>query len=467
MAFMEPGKVMTKDDAAEYLRSQQSYINAFEQINRDYEQGLRQIDKGYDDANLNYGLSRLNLGRNMMEEFRGLSNDLLQSRFSIMSSNIGQGFKEKSMSDLERAMTGAYDAYIQNYTNNLASVENAYLSSRNQLAADKQNLQANIASQYSSLDAGINNEAQLWSDLTNSPYAYLQYLDENVEGLAINPNFSKYYDISYEGGSPVYTLKNKEKLDSEFYDGNTLTDAGIDFYNQMMYGTGDLETSFNDWLYGTNKELYDWAYSTDVGGVSNRDTVFNAWDDRFKNVTSEGNYKSVSIDTPNDFDKVKTANVVYNNKDFGEVTRYQGNQTINIMNGLTLKGADIDDIREGKSENFRATYEDKNGNNRVYKMKINKDGAVADDNILADIAKNVGKIETGKIYTYGSKAYLSDVKDGTTVLREIEFRDKKSSDAFWGTLNNEEVMNTPDTKNIESSTEKLKNFGKGKSISAT
>lgn len=434
--------ILTKSGAQEYLRNLKTFKNLYSDIENQYNQQATQLT---DAARISsnqlgsfYGLDRISAG----SQYQGNMNDVIanaaQSRANIFSAStsMGSGARNQSMSDLERATAAAYDVYAKNLGSSI-------LGFNQNLTSDKINLETNLATSINELeqqkyksnnevDKLIDEEAVNYANIWNAPMEYLQTLVEKGIITHDNPAFSKFFDVTYVNGSPEYSLKTDKWFESNFYEldnagnyTNRLSDTGKDFYRQMLYGTSDINgvPSFESWLKDKDQNLWEWASSASYDDKYSRnlEAVFGGAD------IDVNDQKYVARDL--DAYKIGTTPEVYNSTYFGEVERYKGNETINVMNDLTLSNANLEDIGNDEAESFSASWTDKGGNIYAYDFKVKKDAEKASDDIINDIVSKVKNIENGKIYTYGDKVYIATVTDNKITMRELTIT--KNADTFW------------------------------------
>lgn len=441
----EPGMVMSESDAAEYLKGTKRYTSAYEQLNNmdtsilnQYNSGVSELHDIADSQKQNlftqYGTNRYFLG----SDFSNNADKAFQTaqlKESVMNPQLSAGMRGSLQSDLEKATTAAYDSYIKNYYQNRMNLDANLQSGRsdieNQLAqgigtlkSETQSRRADVQKSRDLLDQQLLGEAAIWGQLFEAPEQYLRYLvDEGIINET-SAEFGKFFIPTYENGEESFNLMTDDAWDAMMYENGELTQAGKDFYQQILMGTDNIEgvPGFNAWLNTTNPDLYSYY-------LSNGNEVFGQAD------IDLSPYKG---DKTKVYDKPQPDDTFTDSKDFGTVRRFTGDAgDINIFDSLKLSGANFGNISDDKSENFTAKYTDEDGVVRKYDMKISKNATLATDDILKDIRERTGSIEDGKLYEYSGILYLAENKDGTVKLREVTFRDDKSRNAFFDTLGNE------------------------------
>lgn len=442
MGYKEPGIIMTKNDAADYLRSTSNVAGAYKNLENQLATGANQIQQSYlankQIVGQNFGQNAYDVGVDLASSMETAFANVANQRYNLMTTNVGQGTLALGNSDIERAASAAYDNYIRNYTANRQSVNSQLsqdLTNLNKDAASAlQTLQNNVQTQMSSLDKMVDEEAANYSALYNSPMEYLQWLAKEQLINESDANFGKYFTANFKDGQTSYSLRDKQWFDDNFYaldaSGNrVLSQAGKDFYNQILYGTGDMETSFNDWLYGTNKDLYNWANSESAYG-SYKDAAGNKTNiaDVFGQVgadVSRGVYEQDKSDIYKEPNPIKTiapgeSNKGYSdyvNNPFGEIKLYDGVATYNDLSISGDNWKQVGDIN--KTEQFTIKYKGDNGTTKVH-GKVVKNGNVLDDTSVKEIYNKVGKIEDKKLYYYNGAYYIAYADDaGKILMREF------------------------------------------------
>lgn len=194
----------------------------------------------------------------------------LQTDIDIISSNLGQGFKERELSENQLALEEAFASYQQNYLEGMQTVAKttaeAEESVTSQLETEAKNVEGLNASVYNYLEYLFKKDPKLLETLGWQEYLnYTPKLD--AEGKEITDDEGKViYDKSLKSWDELTTARlddNNEYISLVDKEGN-LTIKGIDFYDKIMnqintdqYGV----SSWQNWLRETNPELYDWSQS--------------------------------------------------------------------------------------------------------------------------------------------------------------------------------------------------------------
>lgn len=194
----------------------------------------------------------------------------LQTDIDIMSSNLGQGFKERELSENQLALEEAFASYQQNYLEGMQTVAKttaeAEASVTSQLETEAKNVEGLNASVYNYLEYLFKKDSNLLETLGWQEYLnYTPKLD--AEGKEITDDEGKViYDKSLKSWDELTTARlddNNEYTSLVDKEGN-LTIKGVDFYDKIMnqintdqYGV----SSWQNWLRETNPELYDWSQS--------------------------------------------------------------------------------------------------------------------------------------------------------------------------------------------------------------
>lgn len=192
----------------------------------------------------------------------------LQSEAGIMSSNLGQGFKQRELETNQSILEEAFASYQQNYLEGLQSV----------------------AESTAKAEAGVTSELETQASNTEalnaSVYNYLEYVFKTKPDLFKELNWEEYLNITPrldadgkeildDDGNIVYdkSLKSWQELTTAKLDDNNeytslvdeqgyLTVKGVDFYdkvmNQILTGKEGVST-YQSWLRETNPELYNWS----------------------------------------------------------------------------------------------------------------------------------------------------------------------------------------------------------------
>lgn len=444
---MAQGTIFTANDAANYLKK----------ANKNY-LGQQTWLKAYDDINKAYGGMVTDLSIAAQQQSNAALQDFsdsianaydasLRQRNQVLGSNLGQGFKANLLDENDLALESAYNAYLQRYM-----TENANIGS---------NLVKNVGGIYESAKKDIGNvdeqlilQAQNTADYLNAHYDYLQYLYDKNPDFFAGDAMQDYVNREFVGGELQVTgLKNMDEIRNSMViqseDGGwELSDRGRDFFSQVQalgYGD-DAGTTFADYLYETNSELYDWSasdnqydatFTDSFGRATNRtgalgsiglgeDGVIRDTGYEWKGGTPEENLKKNKQEP-----EYKSSNLLGKGvgKDLAYYKSVDG-ETLVVPTKVTVKG----NPKNKDNNNFRVKLGE-----TTYYLEVAKDGKL-DDKPLTEINKAVGGIENNKLYYYGDKLYISFVEDGKVELREVQgqggtgTRDSFSTDGTYEKL---------------------------------
>lgn len=178
----------------------------------------------------------------------------LQADIDIMSSNLGQGYKQRELEENQLALEEAFKSYQQSYLENMQTV-----------AESTAEAEANV-------NAQLETQSEYTQKLLNKPYEYLKYMYDTYKDNTELFNSTLWKRYLNEDGSD---LKSWEEISSTFYDAdNNLTIKGAEFYDQMLnqiasqqltYNENEVTknyTSFYEWLRTNDSELAEWYIST-------------------------------------------------------------------------------------------------------------------------------------------------------------------------------------------------------------
>lgn len=424
---MPQGTIFTANDAANYLKK----------ANKNY-LGQQTWLKAYDDVNKAYGgmvtdlsIAAQQQGNAALQDFSdSIANAYdasLRQKNQVLGSNLGQGFKTNLLEENDLALESAYNAYLQKYM-----AENANIGS---------NLVKNVGGIYESAKTDIKDvderlmlQAQNTADYLNAHFDYLTYLYKKNPGFFAGDSMQDYVNREFQGGELQVTglksldeIRNSMVVQSE--DGGwELSDRGRDFFSQVQalgYGD-DAGTTFADYLYETNSELYDWSasdnqydatFTDSFGRATNRtgalgsiglgeNGVIKDTGYEWKGGTPEENLKKNKQEP-----KYKTSNILGKGVG-GDLAYYKsvGGETLVVPTKVAIKG----NPKNKDNNNFRVKLGES-----TYYLEVAKDGKL-DDKSLTEINKAVGGIENNKLYYYGDKLYISFVEDGKVELREVQ-----------------------------------------------
>lgn len=427
---MAQGTIFTANDAANYLKK----------ANKNY-LGQQTWLKAYDDINKAYGGMVTDLSVAAQQQSNAALQDFsdsianaydasLKQRNQVLGSNLGQGFKTNLLEENDLALESAYNAYLQRYI-----TENANIGS---------NLVKNVGGIYESAKKDIGNvdeqlmfQAQNTADYLNAHYDYLQYLYDKNPDFFVGDAMQDYVNREFVGGELQVTgLKNMDEIRNSMViqseDGGwELSDRGRDFFSQVQalgYGD-DAGTTFADYLYETNSELYDWSasdnqydatFTDSFGRATNRtgalgsiglgeNGVISDTGYEWKGGTPEENLKK-NKQEPEYKSSSPLGKGISVNKDLAYYKSVNG-ETLVVPTKVTIKG----NPKNKDNNNFRVKLGES-----TYLLEVAKDGKLDDDKALTEINKAVGGIENNKLYYYGDKLYISFVEDGKVELRRVQ-----------------------------------------------
>ena len=168
---------------------------------------------------------------------------------NILSSNLGQGFKERELEENQLALQEAFNAYQQNYI------------------ADMQSIQETTAEATGIVTSRLESQADYAKQFYESAYEYLQYLSKNHSDSKLWEN--EYYSRFLNKDSSLQSW-NDIVLNQKLFEGDvfspeaTITNYGTDFYKQILLDQTlqtDVPTYWN-WLGTEKSDLFNWVTST-------------------------------------------------------------------------------------------------------------------------------------------------------------------------------------------------------------
>ena len=229
-------------------------------MNKDY-YGNKTWDKMFADVSLSGQQAIENLkydyGQAMGEAYKSSK----MNETALMSSNLLQGMKSEMMLENELALQDAYDAYIKNYQSGVSEV------------------QAGVAQNMNAINQQLLDQSQKYADYANAHVDYMyelwnRYEQGELDGSFFNnPRFANYMKDTYdeagnlsvdtETGTPIRELMSRGELENIIWDANgNLTSAGKAFFDQMESDELLKDYSFDAYLLENNKELREWAMSS-------------------------------------------------------------------------------------------------------------------------------------------------------------------------------------------------------------
>ena len=242
---------------------------------------LAQFNKNYEGRktwqNLYGGidLARQQQLGNLSQDYSKSISDAYASSFgnklAVNSSNLGQGYKDAAIAELDLALETAYDTYRNNYLSGISEVEQT------------------AATATSNVDAELTKQAEYTKQFANAPYEYLQWLfeeyskGEDDSNIFLTDDLWKRYttvdadntvvlkpweELVNVGAYEEFTddFGNVQKEWTGLFDAdNNLTIKGVEFYDQMLnyFDSTHPEKGlgFGKWLSENNEDLFNWSTS--------------------------------------------------------------------------------------------------------------------------------------------------------------------------------------------------------------
>lgn len=297
----------------------------------------------------------------------------MAQRSSILSSNLGEGYKTELSEDVQKSITQAYDKYMSD------------------LSEAKQSIAQNVNKGTSSIDTALGTEAENLAAYNNALGDYYVARDEEMRNTLSEEDYIKYtrdplwakyytYDFSenpamqniYEDAlksgfseddlakvfSEYRRLKTLDELSQVAYEDVTdpdgtvrreysslfdeegnLTLAGVDFYDQLENFAAQREgqgTSFGEYLQTKNPELFEWAKSYNPYDVT---------DDQ----TRAGSFRTMTGRTSTDYEYSFIER-------FGGLTKSQTDKAFDKIYKHLDKGVDISNV-ESAIDQFKEISE--------------------------------------------------------------------------------------------------------------
>lgn len=190
----------------------------------------------------------------------------------VMSSGLGQGYKESLLASNQSALEKAYDSYLQNYQSDLQAIKDTVTANRDQ-AKKALDTQADFTARYG-----------------NAHYDYLSALydryDSGESTLFDDANYAKYLNKDENG--LVTGLMSSDQIHNMLYDehGN-LTKAGVDFFDQLEHDDLLMDYSFGDYLQAEDPDLYNWAVSDNPYNFAQNRAGLNINDATFREMVGQ------------------------------------------------------------------------------------------------------------------------------------------------------------------------------------
>ena len=297
------------------LEGKQYWSDAFNKAKTDYEANVKDITQAYQGqvdylksqqrnlAQQSY-LAKQTYDEDLASVMSNAYDSYLSQRGDILGSNIGQGYKEKYLSDIDIALQDAYKQNAKVVQQNKASIDKQVASSYNKMVEDIGNLTtstdkaiqsaySDYTKRYETLDKELTSEAENYEKLTNYTRDYLKYLydfyfdvDNNISAednpFITNPDMAKYVHqrVGANGlEEGMYDLITNEELSALMFDEeDNLTEFGTNFYDQMLnYNAAKIGErtdisvqNFGDYLYGKDKKLSDFLRGTEYFNINEK-----------------------------------------------------------------------------------------------------------------------------------------------------------------------------------------------------
>lgn len=459
------------------LEGKQYWSDAFNKAKTDYEANIKDLNDAYkgnvknlsetyqgnvEDVKRSYGSQvdylksqQRNLAQQSYIEKQTYDEDLasvmskaydsyLSERSDILGSNIGQGYKEKYLSDVDVALQDAYKQNAKIIQQNKASIDKSVLSSYNTMTnkisslsestnRTLQNLYSDYVKeqksaysdytkqhealgkeytkQYEVLNKELTSEAENYEKLTNYTRDYLKYLydfyfdvDNNISAennpFISNPDMAKYVHQRVGANGPeegLYDLITNEELSALMFDeeGN-LTEFGTNFYDQMLnYNAAKIGErtdisvqNFGDYLYGKDKKLSDFLRGTEYFNINEKQEYSNKLN-TFK--------KMVGLD-PND-------------TEYSWLERKGGmsdKQIESIFTDYTKLANSLNAVSSKKDyENFTTTLKTSMNDLQTMTKSLGLDIDFSELNKVIDAANNAITNEENKVKEYGNEGLIN------------------------------------------------------------
>lgn len=449
----QQGAIFTAEAAKNYLKEanknylgQQTWLEAYNalsdaanQTNLNYESTIADIDKStsrqISDLGIDTRLQESLLTQDYSADIAEAYKSAMAQRQGIAASNLGQGYKEKALLDTDLALESAYDSYRRNFlanksnlasklVSNVGGIYRSAISSKEDVYKRTQDELELIGEAQTELDTMLEKQAQNTADYLNAHFDYLEALYEKEPESFSGADFYDYIDYSLVDGTLTPGgLKDINAIRNMMFDeGGELNERGQMFFKQIEnYGVGSGYT-FGDYLYDTNKELYDWSV-----GINPYDTSYTDLEGINTNRISalgmimggEGGKVDTRYETTNktieDLRYANTKSTETDLKDLGKAKEYGEDLDRVIM------PTDIETIglKDRDNENFHIKFTGADGKKHSYYLEATKDEI--DDAITDKIDKLVGGISNGKLYFSDGVIYVGIVdKDGKKKLRKVQ-----------------------------------------------
>lgn len=444
------------------LEGKQYWSDAFNKAKTDYEANVKDLSEAYQgnvedvkrayDSQVDYlksqqrniaqqaYLTKLSYNEDLASAASAAYDSYMSQRSDVLESNIGQGYKEKYLSDIDLALQEAYKQNAKTIQQNKASIDKSVLSSYNTMTGKistlgestnrtLQNLYSDYikeqassysdyTKQYEALSKELTSEAENYEKLTNYTRDYLKYLydfyfntENNISAednpFISNPDMAKYVHQRIGANGPeegLYDLITNEELSALMFDeeGN-LTEFGTNFYDQMLnYNASkvgertDISVqNFGDYLYGKDKKLSDFLRGTEYFNI-NEKQEYSTKLNTFK--------KMVGLD-PND-------------TEYSWLERKGGmsdKQIEGIFSDYTKLADSLNAVSSKKDyENFNTTLKTSMNDLQTMTRSLGLDIDFSELNKVIDAANNAITNEENKVKEYGNEGLINTAKYMTT-----------------------------------------------------
>lgn len=234
-----------------YIFDTEDIARNLQEANRTYE-GRKTWEEMYGAINVSEQKAIGSLQQDYASAIGQAYTSSLQNEQNIITSNIGQGYKQQALLENELALEEAFKSYQENYLQNVQTVSESATKA---------------TSEVTSL---LKQQAEYTKQMAEAPYKYLEYMYENYGNTDLfKEDLWKRYltdkgDLkSWEAIANAGAKDEAGQYIGLFDDEGNLTIKGIDFYDQMMNQMSyeHKGESFYSWLSKENEELFNWSKS--------------------------------------------------------------------------------------------------------------------------------------------------------------------------------------------------------------